>query len=82
MNDFQKIIRTISFLCLSFAALALIVGALDAFHPFPLADYLARKFGDAITLFVGAIAGLIAGHQFGGKTARREKPLREDMFVR
>jgi hypothetical protein len=82
MNEFQQVLRTVLVLCLTCAALAVLVAALDAFHPFPLADYLVRKFGDTLTLCVGAIVGFLAGHHHGIRKGRNQKSLRDDSLVR
>ena len=82
MSDFQQVLRTVLVLCLTFAALAVLVAGLDAFHHFPLADYLVRKFGDTLTLCVGAIAGFLAGHHHGVRKERSQKTLRDDSMVR
>ena len=60
MTDFHLVLRTVSIIFFTCAVLAVAVAGLDALHHFPLADYLVKKFGDMLTLCVGAIAGMLA----------------------
>ena len=73
MTDFQLVLRTVSKIFFTCALLAVIVAGLDALHHFPLADYLVKKFGDILTLCIGAVAGLLAGHHFGLNKTRHQK---------
>jgi len=73
MTDFQLVLRTVSVIFITCATLAVIVAGLDALHHFPLADYLVKKFGDMLTLCVGALAGLLAGHRYGLKREGEKK---------
>ncbi len=82
MTDFQLVVRTICIVFFTCAVLAAIVTGLDSLHHLPLADYLVKKFGDMLTLCVGAIAGLLAGHQYGLRKKRHQKSLRGDSAVR
>jgi len=63
VTDFQLVLRTVTIIFLTCAVLAVLVVVLEAFVRVPGAEFLVRKFGDILMLCVGAIVGLLAGHQ-------------------
>jgi hypothetical protein len=73
VTDFHLVLRTVTTIFFTCAALAVLVAGLDALHHLPLADFLVKKFGDILTLCVGAIAGLLAGrHLTRGKLSTKK----------
>jgi hypothetical protein len=75
MNDFRLVLKTVCVMFFTCAVLSVIVAWLDALHHFPLAEYLVKKFGDMLTLCVGASVGLLAGHRYGLRKERQQKNL-------
>ncbi len=52
--------------------LAVVVVGMEALGHLPLADYLVKKFGDIMTLCVGALAGLLAGQKIESRKRLRD----------
>jgi hypothetical protein len=77
VTDFQRVLTTVTIIFLVCAVLAVLLASLDAVYHVPLADFLVKKFGDLLTLCVGAIAGLLAGRHFSRseRTSKSEKSL-------
>ena len=61
MKDFRLVLRTVSAIFFTCAVFAVLLTCIDAFQHLPLADFLVKKFGEILTLSIGAIAGLLAG---------------------
>ena len=59
-----RIVTAIFFTC---AIMIVVVAAIDASSHFALADYIVKKFGEIMTLSVGAIVGLLADQRIGSK---------------
>lgn len=63
MTDFQLVLRAVGAVFFTSMVLAVLVVGIDAISHLPLADYLVKKFGDIMTLCVGALVGLLAGQK-------------------
>lgn len=72
MTDFQFVLRAVGAIFFTCMILAVIVVGMDAFAHLPLADYLVKKFGDIMTLCVGALVGLLAGQKIESRKRLRD----------
>lgn len=71
MTDFQLVLRAVGIIFVTCMILAVVVVGMDAFTHLPLADYLVKKFGDIMTLCVGALVGLLAGQKIESRKKLR-----------
>jgi hypothetical protein len=72
VSDFQLVLRIVGAIFFTCMVLAVIVAGLDAAGHLPLADYLVKKFGDIMTLCVGALVGLLAGQKIESRKRLRD----------
>jgi hypothetical protein len=71
VTDFQLVLRAVGIIFVTCMILAVVVVGMDAFTHLPLADYLVKKFGDIMTLCVGALVGLLAGQKIESRKKLR-----------